>query len=81
MIDLSEHTTIFKLYLKRRASDGVTSYQRGMEGVEEIVPMTHPILGPVFVVHQGVTSGREVFDVIPASQVISARMVREVINE
>ena len=78
MIELSEHETVFKICLRR---GGVVSYQRGMDGVEEIVPMTHPVLGAVFVVHQGVTSDRQVFDVIPVAQVVSVRMVREVIND
>jgi hypothetical protein len=77
MIELMESATVFKLCLKR---GGVVSYQRGMNGVEEIVPMTHPILGPVFVIHQGVTSDRQIFDLIPAAQVVSVRMVREVIE-
>lgn len=78
MIELAEHTTVFKICLRR---GGVVSYQRGMDGVEDIVPMKHPILGPVFVVHQGVTSNRQVLDVIPAAQVVSARMIREVFDE
>lgn len=77
MINLEENTTVIKLCLKR---GGVVSYQRGINGVEAIVPMIHPILGPVFVIHEEITADREVFDLIPAAQVISVRMVREVIE-